>query len=126
MTKVASMTQLCPLLVVPQGTRLACIVQNDCCRKRQEMSFNIHGMVSRGGQPLFQVRVSELSQQEPGIHLETLGGREQMAFLSTEDLWLAASKPKLVITKPDGDVFGVIQREPQGVYTVRCGDTNLW
>merc|ERR550532_2786162 len=59
---------LCPLLVVPAGTRLACIVQNRIWRERQELSFNVRGMQSRGGAALFQLRVSECGNQVPGVY----------------------------------------------------------
>merc|ERR1719361_1299566 len=101
---------LCPWLRVPEGMGLACVVPNICCGKRQELTFNVDGV--QGG-PLFQVRISEFSKYEAGIHLETLQGWEQLAFLSTEELWLGSITPKLAIYK-NGGAYGSVQLELNG------------
>merc|ERR1719361_1352226 len=75
---------------------------------------------------MLQVRISECTKSEAGIHLETLEGWEQLAFLSTEELWLGSSRPNLVITSQNQAAYGSIQREPNGDYTLRRGDTHLW
>mmetsp|Transcript_88387 Transcript_88387/g.205638 ORF Transcript_88387/g.205638 Transcript_88387/m.205638 type:complete len:382 (+) Transcript_88387:80-1225(+) len=126
---------LCPLLIVPEGTRLACVVQNDVCRKKQDLSFNIRGMQSRGGQALFQMRVAEHGSVSPGIHVETLGGKEQLAFLSTKELWMGGSHaslqaqvllPTCSITRPWGEPFGVIQKRDSGDYVMMRGKSDMW
>jgi len=116
---------LCPLLIVPEGTRLACVVQNDVCRKKQDLSFNIRGMQSRGGAALFQMRVSEHGSLSPGIYVETLGGKEQLAFLSTEDLWQGSARPVLSISRPWGEVYGSIQKSESGEYVVQRGKSGV-
>lgn len=119
-------TPLCPLLIVPEGTRLACVVQNDVCRKRQDLSFNVRGMQSRGGAALFQMRVSEHGGSGQGIYVETLGGKEQLAFLSTEDLWRGAPRPLLSILQPWGEAYGSIQKAESGEYVVRREQAEMW
>jgi hypothetical protein len=116
---------LCHLLVVPDGTRLACVVQNDVRRRKQELSFDICAVPARGGAPLFRMRVSELGQENPGIFVETLGGREQLAFLSTQDLWLGSSRPALSISRPWGLPYGMVQKGDNGEYLVMRGTTTL-
>mmetsp|Transcript_11716 Transcript_11716/g.32002 ORF Transcript_11716/g.32002 Transcript_11716/m.32002 type:complete len:364 (-) Transcript_11716:26-1117(-) len=117
---------LCPLLIVPEGTRLACVVQNDVCRKRQDLSFNVRGMQSRGGAALFQMRVSEHGGASPGIYVETLGGKEQLAFLSTEELWSCAPRPVLAVLQPWGETYGSIQKSEGGEYVLRRGKAAMW
>lgn len=113
---------LCPLLVVPDGTRLACVVQDDVRRRRQELSFDIAAVPQRGGTPLFRARLSELmsprlgSDTTPGIFAETLGGREQLAFLSTEPIWRGDKRPAFEITRPFGERYGVLEKNDNGSY----------
>mmetsp|Transcript_113795 Transcript_113795/g.302420 ORF Transcript_113795/g.302420 Transcript_113795/m.302420 type:complete len:381 (-) Transcript_113795:158-1300(-) len=116
---------LCPLLVVPDGTRLGCVVQNDVCRMKQELSFDICAVPGRGGAPLFRARVSELSNEGPAIYVETLGGRDQLAYLSTEDLWRSASSPVLGISRPWGLPYGTMQKGENGQYVVVRGQSPL-
>jgi len=116
---------LCPLLIVPDGTRLACIVQNDVRHKRQELSFDVVSMPGRGGAPLFRVRVSELGGESPGIYVETLSGREQLAFLSTEDVFKGIANPVLTISRPWGLPYGSIQKMEDGTYHVLRGKSTL-
>jgi len=116
---------LCPLLVVPDGTRLGCVVQNDVCRMKQELSFDVSAVPGRGGAPLFRARVSELSTEGPAIYVETLGGRDQLAFLSTEDLWRGAASPVLGISRPWGLPYGTMQKGENGEYVVVRGQSPL-
>lgn len=116
---------LCPLLVVPDGTRLGCVVQNDVCRMKQELSFDICAVPGRGGAPLFRARVSELSNEGPAIYVETLGGRDQLAYLSTEDLWRNAASPVLGISRPWGLPYGTMQKGENGEYVVVRGQSPL-
>lgn len=116
---------LCPQLIVPDGTRLACVVQNDVCRRRQELSFHISAVAERGGKPLFLVRVSEISSEPYGIYIETLGGMEQFAFLSTEDLWKGSERPVFSISRPWGLPYGTIQRGDNGEYAMLRGTAKL-
>jgi len=116
---------LCPLLVVPDGTRLGCVVQNDVCRMKQELSFDVSAVPARGGAPLFRARVSELSAEGPAIYVETLGGRDQLAYLSTEDLWRNASLPVLGISRPWGLPYGTMQKGANGEYVVVRGQSPL-
>lgn len=122
---------LCHLLVVPEGTRLACVVQNDVRRRRQELSFDISAIPTRGGAPLFRMRVSELGKEErgsvapSGIFVETLNGREQLASLSTEEIWSGSVRPSLAISRPWGLPYGMLQKDANGAYLVLRGSTTL-
>merc|ERR1719210_890377 len=79
------------------------------------------------GAPLFQVRISERGGGEPGVHLETLRGKDHLAFLSTQDLWLGMSnRPRLTVARPGGEPYGFFQPETSGDYTLRRGDAPLW
>jgi len=117
--------QLCPLLIVPDGTRLACIVQNDVRHKRQELSFDVVALPTRSGAPLFTVRISELGRETPGVYVETLSGREQLAFLSTEEVWKGVPNPVCTISRPWGLPYGTIQKSEDGAYHVNRGKTAL-
>lgn len=107
---------LCPLLLVPEGTRLNCVVENDMCRRKQEMAFNIRGV---GGAHLFQVRVAELGNATPGIFVETLGGEALLAFLSTEEIWRSVPRPALSIFWPSGVHYGTMQKSEEGDYIIQ-------
>jgi len=116
---------LCPLLVVPDGTRLGCVVQSDVCKMKQELSFDVSAVPARGGAPLFRARVSELGAESPAIYVEMLGGRDQLAFLSTEDLWRDSPNPVLGISRPWGLPYGTMQRGENGEYIVVRGQSPL-
>jgi len=111
-----SQALLCPLLQVPENTRLNCIVENDMCKRRQDMAFNVRGV---GGAHLFQVRVAELGSNTPGIFVETLGGEALLAFLSTEEIWHGVSRPTLSIFWPSGVHYGTMQKSEEGEYIVQ-------
>jgi len=117
---------LCPLLIVPEGTRLACVVQNNVCRRRQDLSFNLRGKQSCGGAALFQVRVSERSGLSAGIYVETLGGKEQLAFLATDELWRGSPRPVLGISRPSGEPYGSVRRGEGGEYVLQRRRSNIW
>jgi len=109
---------LCHLLVVPDGTRLACFVQNEVRRKKQDLTFDVSAVPARGGAPLFRMRVAELGPEPSKIFVETLGGREQLAELSTEELWRGAPNPSLAISRPWGLPYGHVQKSDGGEYMV--------
>jgi hypothetical protein len=113
---------LCPLLVVPDRTRLACIVQTDVCCRKQELSFDIRAPSAREGAPLFRIRVSELGQEGIGIYVETLSGREQLAFLSTEALWMGQQHPIMAISRPMERPYGNIEKGENGEYLVSASN----
>lgn len=112
----ASHAPLCPLLLVPEGTRLNCIVECDLSRRRQEMSFNIRGV---GGAHLFQVRVAELGNSTPGIFMETLTGEALLAFVSTEEIWRGVPRPTIKFFWPSGVQYGTMQKNEEGHYSVQ-------
>lgn len=120
---------LCPQLIVPDGTRLKCVLQEAVCRRRQDLAFNINGIAAHGGAPLFQIRVVEraVAAGNCGIFVETLGGKEQFAFLSTQELWADEGDliPKFSIMRPGGLPYASMQKSPQGEYVVRCGQENM-
>lgn len=123
-TVCAAEVNLCAWLTMPKGTRLACVVPDHCRRKRQELTFHI---TTPKWAPLLLVRVSECTEGQAVVGLETLQAKEQLAFLSTQELWLGSARPKLAITWPNGDAYGFIQAEPNGDYALRRGDdTPLW
>lgn len=116
-TPLLTAALLCPVLQVPESTRLNCIVENDMCRRRQEMAFNVRGV---SGAHLFQVRVAETtSKATPGILLEKLGGEELLAFLSTEEVWQGVARPNLNIFWPNGVHYGTMQKSEEGEYIVQ-------
>lgn len=98
---------LCPLLLIPDSTRLDCVVDTRLCRKRQDLSFSVRGV---SGSDLFQVRAAE-SGDKPRVFLETLGGKEELASLSTKELWESAEQfPRLEIFHHTGTPFGSVQK----------------
>jgi len=98
---------LCPLLLIPLETRLDCLVDRKLCRKRQDTVFTVRGI---SGAELFQVRVAE-SSATASIHLETLGGRDHLAAVSTEELWKTANlSPRLELLHQGGAQFGFVQK----------------
>mmetsp|Transcript_19782 Transcript_19782/g.37126 ORF Transcript_19782/g.37126 Transcript_19782/m.37126 type:complete len:420 (+) Transcript_19782:52-1311(+) len=124
---------LCPCLVVPDGTRLACVAQSHVCRTKQSLSFQVCSIQQRGGRPLFTVEVQELNAEaKPGIFLKALDGQETLASLSTEELWSLpeavddpAIQPALSIYRASGVLFGTVQRDVSGVYVIMRGQTCL-
>eukprot|EP00747_Dinoflagellata_sp_TGD_P165406 gnl/TRDRNA2_/TRDRNA2_186627_c0_seq1.p1 gnl/TRDRNA2_/TRDRNA2_186627_c0~~gnl/TRDRNA2_/TRDRNA2_186627_c0_seq1.p1 ORF type:complete len:364 (-),score=39.43 gnl/TRDRNA2_/TRDRNA2_186627_c0_seq1:168-1223(-) len=123
---------LCPIFVVPEGTRLTCNVQDQVCRKRQEFDFTVTG---RAGAPLFDVCVSEL-KSNPRISLFSrlsitrLNGTEEqvtVAYVSTEELWHATGhfeQPIFTLYRTSGAIFATIQKDKLGNYVVlREGST---
>lgn len=107
---------LCHLLVVPDGTRLACFIQNEVRRRKQDLAFDVSAVPARGGAPLFRMRVSEMGPEPSRIFVETLGGREQLAELSTEELWRGNPNPSLAISRPWGLPYGQVQKGDNGEY----------
>jgi hypothetical protein len=107
---------LCHLLVVPDGTRLACFVQNEVRHRKQDLAFDVSAVPARGGAPLFRMRVSEMGPEPSKIFVETLGGREQLAELSTEELWRGTPNPSLAISRPWGLPYGQVQKGDNGEY----------
>eukprot|EP00747_Dinoflagellata_sp_TGD_P058974 gnl/TRDRNA2_/TRDRNA2_151354_c0_seq1.p1 gnl/TRDRNA2_/TRDRNA2_151354_c0~~gnl/TRDRNA2_/TRDRNA2_151354_c0_seq1.p1 ORF type:complete len:384 (+),score=63.39 gnl/TRDRNA2_/TRDRNA2_151354_c0_seq1:351-1502(+) len=115
---------LCPSLVVPDGTRLACVVRRRICNAKQNEIFDILGLPARGSAPLFRVCVAE-RQANPGIFIETLGGVEKLAFMSTEELWRGTPAPNFRIDRQDGTNFGTIQKKRNGSFVALRGRTSL-
>jgi len=107
---------LCHLLVVPDGTRLACFIQNEVRRRKQDLAFDVSAVPARGGAPLFRMRVSEMGPEPSRIFVETLGGREQLAELSTEEFWRGTPNPSMAISRPWGLPYGQLQKGDNGEY----------
>lgn len=119
---------LCPLLVVPDSTRLGCVIQNRVCRKRQEICFDVSAVANRGGAPLFRVRISELGLQgdSPNIFVETLLGTNELASVSTEGVFRSeATMPMFVIKGFGGRPFASMQKLISGEYHVFREETLL-
>jgi len=113
------------MLVVPAGARLSCYVQNEVRRSKQDFSFNINALPARAGSPLFRMRVAECGPESPKIFVETLGGREQLAELSTEELWRGSKRPSLAISKAWGQLYGKVQKMEAGKYVVWQGQSPI-
>lgn len=111
---------LCPLLLVPRGTRLDCLVQKTLCRRKQDEAFSVRGI---SGCELFEVRATEVKASHPGIYMETLGGRALLAFMSTEELWRGSGRPELEIFHAGGAKFGSMQKTGVGEYVVQDEDS---
>lgn len=111
-------SELCRELVVKEGKRLQCVVRDVLCRQRQDEIFDVQAVPSSGGEPLFRVRVKEIDEDDPGIYIETLGGKDILAFLSTRPLWSGEKKMELSILRPFGLVWGTVQRSAAGEYVV--------
>lgn len=123
-------TALCPLLVVPVGTRLACVVQNVACRKKQELTFDIRGLLSRGGQPLFQIILSEVHSDYPVIRVETVQerghGRERLAYCTTQELFQRdIPDPRITLYRGSDASYGRLQRLENGDYGIIFQDKCL-
>lgn len=112
---------LCPSLVVPDNRRLACIVQAVAGRQKQDTIFDV--VSAREAQvPLFRIKIAELRDDSPAIYIETLGGKETLACLSTKELWSGASdNPVLAIHRPWGAQYATIQKNDAGDYIVYAG-----
>mmetsp|Transcript_129873 Transcript_129873/g.238658 ORF Transcript_129873/g.238658 Transcript_129873/m.238658 type:complete len:469 (-) Transcript_129873:71-1477(-) len=125
----------CPSLVIPQGTRLSCMVRAVVRRQKQSLGFQVcsasrHGGSSHG-QPLFGVEVQELRAGRPAIFLKSLDGEENLGFVCTEDLWSLpdgydriAIHPAMSIYRPSSALFGTVQKSGSG-FVVKRGQTAL-
>ncbi|CAK0895310.1 unnamed protein product, partial [Prorocentrum cordatum] len=88
---------LCPQLMVPDRSKLQCVLQDKVHFKRQNICVNVCSIAARGGTgtPLFQARINEVDVvglSGAGIYLETLRGEEKFAFLSTQEVWNCPEK----------------------------------
>jgi len=117
---------LCPSLLVPDGTRLACVVKADLKRQKQSLSFQVRSVSQKGGSPIFRVDVQELSAK-PAIFLKALDGTETLAYMSTEELWNnpEGAAPALSIYRANGVLYGSVQKNAAGGYTIMRGQTAL-
>lgn len=104
-------TALCPSLVVPNGSEFVFAIKEVVKLQRQEQFFNV---VDLKGLPLSRVVISEQGGH-PGILLQTLL-KQNLAFVSTEHAFVSTGGPggdsvSLDICRPNGEVFGSLQRE---------------
>lgn len=122
-----SLVPLCPQLTVPDTSNLQVVLPDLACRGRQNIILDICSIPSLGGRPLFRARVAECAPtpaESCGIHLETMSGEQQFAFVSTEELWAAPARsqtPKLPILRPDGLQFATMRKDQRGDYIIMCG-----
>ncbi|CAK0837158.1 unnamed protein product [Prorocentrum cordatum] len=113
-----TVSPLCQQLVVPERSKLQCVLPDTVTGTRQDLVVSVCSVAARGGLPLFQARVAEQGRNA-GIHLETLGGEERLAFLSTQELWVQPQgrEPRMDIAKASGVKYAAIMKG-EGVYTV--------
>lgn len=117
---------LCPQLVVPDRSKLQCVLQDKVHFKRQNACVNVCSIAARGGTPLFQARINEVdvaASSAVGIYLETLRGEEKFAFLSTQEVWNCPEKrqPSMDIMRASGGKYASMAKNDAGAYTVMSG-----
>lgn len=123
---------LCCALIIPDGSRLVCLIRTELRNEKQNLDFNILGAVERGRTPLFSIGVNEFGEN-PGISVQTLktseADSELLAHASTEDLWNlpqgSAMNPALRIYRASGALYGMVQKVENGDYHVMRGHTHL-
>lgn len=123
---------LCCALIIPDGSRLVCLIRTELRNEKQNLDFNILGAVERGRTPLFSIVVNEFGDN-PGISVQTLktseADSELLAHASTEDLWNlaqgSAMNPSLRIYRASGALYGMVQKVENGDYHVMRGHTHL-
>jgi hypothetical protein len=123
---------LCCAMIIPDGTRLVCMVPKQLQNKRQMCIFTVHSPADRGGTPLFSIACSELGEH-PNISLQSLpsSGSESecLAYASTDELWNIsdphAAFPSLKIFRGSGTLYGTIQKIDTFTYHVSRGQTHL-
>lgn len=116
---------LCPLLVVPDKTRLACLVQSDVCTQPQQLTFDILGLRSRGGAPLFRIQIAEIDTDNPQVSLNTLDRNQMLAFMCTGEAFSGVEHPCISIYRSSGELFGTLQKRQEKEYRLTCGDDVL-
>jgi len=117
---------LCPQLIVPDRSKLQCMLQDKVHFKRQNACVNVESIAARGGTPLFQARINEVdvaASSGVGIYLETLRGEEKFAFLSTHEVWNCPEKrqPSMDIMRVSGGKYASMVKIDAGAYTVSSG-----
>jgi len=120
---------LCPQLVVPEDCTLQCALPRIVCHRRQSLIVSINSLASPSETVLLQARVAEgdsAGPSGPGIHLELLGG-EELAFLSTEDVWASrgARQPELGVARASGAAYATIRRTDPSTYVMARGAAAL-
>jgi len=123
---------LCCALIIPDGSRLVCLIRTELRNEKQNLEFNILGAVERGRTPLFSISVNEFGEN-PGISVQTLKTNEAeselLAHASTEDLWNlpqgSTMSPALRIYRASGALYGMVQKVENGDYHVMRGHTHL-
>jgi hypothetical protein len=121
---------LCPQLVVPDRSKLQCVLQDKVHFKRQNACVNVCSVAARGGTPLFQARINEVdvaASSAVGIYLETLRGEEKFAFLSTQEVWNCPEKrqPSMDIMRASGSKYASMAKNDVGAYSVTSGGSPL-
>lgn len=121
---------LCPSLMVPEGTRLSCVVGAVLRRQKQSLGFQVRSVQATRA-ALFKVEVQELGAGPQAIALMSLDGQETLASVSTQDLWSLpdgydrlAIHPALCIYRPSSVLFGTVQKSGSA-YIVKRGQTPL-
>lgn len=122
---------LCPSLLIPDNTNLACIHRRDVRNTRQSLFFDVCSWARTGRRPLFKVLVAENSpDNKPGIYLQDIDGGETLAFLSTQELWSKSSEASVQATlgiyRASGVLYGSIAKSKQyDEFTVMRGQTPM-
>ncbi|CAK0852847.1 unnamed protein product [Prorocentrum cordatum] len=123
-------TTLCPQLVVPKNCTLQCALPRIVCHKRQNVVVSIKSLAVPVETALFQARVAEGDSTKlsgAGIHLEMLGGEDEFAFLSTDDVWASrgARQPEMEIRKVSGEKYATIRKTDNTTYIMARGADTL-
>jgi len=112
---------LCPQLVVPENCTLQCALPSIVCNRRQNLVVSINSLAVPGETALFQARLAEGDSADVsgvGIHLEMLGGEEEFAFLSTQEVWntQGGRDPEMEIRKASGAQYASIRKTDPATY----------
>jgi hypothetical protein len=123
-------TTLCPQLVVPEDCTLQCALPRVVCRRRQNLIVSVSSLVLPSETVPLQARLAEgdsLGFLGAGIKLEVLGGEEELAFLSTEDVWASkgARQPEMEITRVSGAKYATIKKTDPSTYVMARGAATL-
>lgn len=117
---------LCPQLVVPDMSKLQCIIPDTVCRRRQTAVLRVRSHPDLGGREILQARLSEddsrLAAGTCCICIEALGGNEEFARISTQELWTGTSGGALRfnISKPGGLKYATLLKNEHD-YSIMCG-----
>lgn len=119
---------LCPDLIVPDHTQLACKLPADLRQKTQACSFEVRHLANRNSTPMCRVLISELTgAPKPWIFLKSSNGVDTLAVLSKAQLSSIPGGhhhgfgPILNIYGRSGVLYGTVQKSTSAGYLVLQG-----